>query len=95
MKDSTPKGNDRDIIEGLWIRCMVTAYILIVTEVGKEYDVVRKLKEMKSTVEVAVVYGEYDAFVKFMVDSLKELDAIVTDLRKISGIIRTITLISS
>jgi DNA-binding Lrp family transcriptional regulator len=74
---------------------MVTAYILIVTEVGKEYDVVRKLKEMKSTVEVAVVYGEYDAFVKFMVGNLKELDAIVTEIRKIPGIIRTITLISS
>jgi len=74
---------------------MVTAYILIVTEVGKEYDVVRKLKEMKSTVEVAVVYGEYDAFVKFTVGNLKELDAIVTEIRKIPGIIRTITLISS
>lgn len=88
-------GNDRDIIEEKGVTCMVTAYILIVTEVGKEYDVVRKLKEMKSTVEVAVVYGEYDAFVKFVVDNLKELDAIVTDIRKISGIIRTITLISS
>jgi len=80
---------------GKKLTCMVSAYILIVTEVGKEYDVVKKLKEMKSTVEVSVVYGEYDAFVKFVVESLKELDTIVTNIRKIPGIIRTITLISS
>jgi DNA-binding Lrp family transcriptional regulator len=74
---------------------MVAAYILIITEVGKEYDVVRKLRDMKSISEVSVVYGEYDVFAKFVTESLRDLDSIVTGVRSITGIIRTVTLISS
>jgi len=73
----------------------VTAYILMVTEVGKEHAIADRLRELKALVEAAPVYGEYDLLAKFKVSDLRSLDQVVTEVRNIEGVVRTITLISS
>jgi len=74
---------------------MAVAYILCVTEVGKEKDVQAKLKEINEVKEVYVVYGEYDLVVKVELDDLKALDVFITEkIRGIGHIQMTSTMIA-
>jgi DNA-binding Lrp family transcriptional regulator len=73
----------------------VVAYVLLIAEVGKEYEVVQELKKIKGMKEVKAVYGEFDIVSRIEGVDLKALDEAVTQLRKIPSVIRTVTLISS
>ncbi|BEP16952.1 Lrp/AsnC ligand binding domain-containing protein [Pyrofollis japonicus] len=77
----------------------VLAYLLIVAEVGKEYEIIEKIKEIAKDigveVEPSVVYGEYDIVVRIISDSLRKIDKAVTMIRSLPGILRTITLIAA
>jgi DNA-binding Lrp family transcriptional regulator len=73
----------------------VVIYVLIVTEIGKESEVKAALEKIKGVTEAKTVYGEYDVVARLETPTLKELDEIVTTMRKIPGIIRTVTLISA
>ena len=77
----------------------VVAFVLCVTEIGKEYEVVEKIKSIAGKVgveaEAYVVYGEYDVAVKIVADSLKKIDKAVTMIRSIPSIMRTVTLIAA
>jgi DNA-binding Lrp family transcriptional regulator len=72
----------------------VTSYVLVVTEVGKEHEVVQELLKIEGVSVAQTVYGEFDVITKVDSDNLKDLDAAITRIRKIGGIIRTMTLIS-
>ena len=72
----------------------VTSYVLVVTEVGKEHEVVQELLRIEGVTIAQTVYGEFDVITKVECDNLKDLDAAITKIRKIGGIIRTMTLIS-
>ena len=72
----------------------VIAYVLLVTEVGKEYEIVQELKKIKGVTEAKAVYGEFDIVTRIEGTDLKSLDESVTKLRRISSVIRTVTLIS-
>ncbi len=74
----------------------VTAFILMIIELGMEYDVARRIKEeIPAVKEVHVTYGEYDIVAKIVVGNLKELDEVVTKIRGMPGVKSTTTLISS
>ena len=71
------------------------AYVLLVTEVGKENEIIEELKKIKGVTEARTVYGEFDIVSRIEGLDLKSLDESVTELRKISSVIRTVTLIST
>ncbi len=73
----------------------ITVYILVSTLVGKEYDILDKIRSLKNVVDAYVVYGEYDIIARIEVVNLKELDKIVTTVRQIEGVTRTSTLITA
>lgn len=73
---------------------MESAYILINTETGKEYEVYNAVKEMKGAVEVQIVYGLYDIVMKVESpdsDGIRELIKVIRDLKDIKS---TLTLIA-
>jgi len=73
---------------------MVTAYILLKTASGHDKNMWNAITEVPSVVESAWIYGEFDMLLKVKVDSLDHLDEFVFDeLRKISGITSTTTLL--
>ncbi|MCJ7631205.1 Lrp/AsnC ligand binding domain-containing protein [Candidatus Bathyarchaeota archaeon] len=72
----------------------VSSYVLVVTEVGKEHEIVQELLRIECVSVAQTVYGEFDVMTKIDCDNLKDLDAAITKIRKINGIIRTMTLIS-
>ncbi|MGC8975919.1 MAG: Lrp/AsnC ligand binding domain-containing protein [Thermoprotei archaeon] len=76
----------------------VKAYILVTTSIGLEYDIaeeIMKLENENVRVSVDVVFGEYDLVVTAEGKDLKDVDRLVTNVRRISGVTRTLTLISS
>ena len=75
----------------------ITAFVLMIIELGKEYDIARKIKEEfpNEVKEVHVTYGEYDVVAKVTVRTLKDLDRVVTEIRSMPGVKTTTTLISS
>ncbi len=77
----------------------VVAFVLAVVEIGKEYEVLEKIRkvveEVGASVEAYVVYGEYDVAAKIVAKSLRDLDKVVTRIRGLPGILRTVTLVAS
>lgn len=73
----------------------VIAYILVRINLGREYELLEQIRRLPGVDEVRIVYGEYDMVVKVKVNALFELDRIVTQLRKLNGVLTTTTLISS
>jgi DNA-binding Lrp family transcriptional regulator len=69
-----------------------TAYVLVNTETGLEYDVVRELKKIEGVQEASPVYGAYDIVVRVSSESPQELKRIITwQIRKLHKIRATFT----
>lgn len=72
---------------------MLKAYLLIVCEVGLERNTEEEIKRVGNVTNVDGVYGEYDIIVTVEVNDIKQLDQVVTDVRRIKGVLRTMTLL--
>lgn len=72
---------------------MLKAYLLMVCEVGLEKDVEESLRKIENVTNVDVVYGEYDIIATVEVNDIKQLDNVVTQIRRIKGVLRTMTLL--
>ena len=82
------------IFRGIEKMSQVVAYVLMVTVVGKEHEVIEKLLKINGVSEARTVYGEFDILCVVMQDDLKLLDESITKIRRIESIMRTLTLIS-
>jgi anthranilate phosphoribosyltransferase len=71
-----------------------SAYILGVSQIGREKEVLQNCLNIKDVVEGTVVFGEYDVIVKVVTDDVKELSRRVEEIRRVDGLLRTTTLIS-
>ncbi|MEW6624573.1 MAG: Lrp/AsnC ligand binding domain-containing protein [Bacillota bacterium] len=72
---------------------MKIAFVLIDTMPAKERDICKKLKEMKETVWVYMVLGEYDIIAKIEDENFEKIGNIVKDtIREIEGVTDTKTL---
>ncbi|MEM4229452.1 MAG: Lrp/AsnC ligand binding domain-containing protein [Thermoproteota archaeon] len=72
---------------------MLRAYLLIVCEVGLERDIEETIRRVANVKDVDVVYGEYDIIVKIEVNDIKQLEGVVSEIRRIKGVLRTMTLL--
>ncbi|NIR86453.1 Lrp/AsnC family transcriptional regulator [Candidatus Bathyarchaeota archaeon] len=73
---------------------MVLAYVLITIQSGSENEVLEKISSFKETLEVDMVYGEYDAIVKVQVDEMPNLEKFLSEkLRALPNIFLTTTMI--
>lgn len=73
----------------------VVAYLLMVTDIGKEHEILNQLSKIKGVTEARTVYGEFDVIARVEAGDMRTLDGAVTKIRKIGSVIRTVTLISS
>ena len=73
----------------------VVAYVLAVTEVGKEHEVVKELSKIEGVSEAREVYGEFDIVCIVEGKELGSINKSVTKIRRTKGVLRTVTLISS
>ncbi len=71
-----------------------SAYVLGVSQIGKEKEVLDKCLKIKDVVEGTVVFGEFDIIVKIVTNDLKDLSRRVEEIRNVEGLLRTTTLIS-
>lgn len=73
---------------------MVIAYVLITIQSGSEKEVLKKVSSFKETLEVDLVYGEYDAIVKVKVEELSDLEKFLSEkVRALPNIFLTTTMI--
>jgi len=73
----------------------VVAYVLAVTEVEKEHDVVKELAKIEGVSEAREVYGELGIGCVVEGKELGSINKSVTEIRRTKGILKTMTLISS
>ncbi len=75
----------------------VKAYILAVVEIGKDHEVAERIKALDSTADIFVdlVFGEFDLVAVVKTDSIRKLDRLVTQVRKLNGVLKTVTLVAS
>jgi len=71
---------------------VVSAYILILTEVGKAAEVARKVAEIEGVEAAEDVTGPYDVIVRAKAKDVDELGKmVVARIQAIDGIDRTLT----
>ncbi|EHP70622.1 transcriptional regulator [Metallosphaera yellowstonensis MK1] len=70
------------------------AYVLLITSIGKEMDVVNEMKKLNGIKDATAVYGEYDVVLEVEGANLDELNKVIGQVRRNPHIIRTVTLIS-
>jgi DNA-binding Lrp family transcriptional regulator len=73
----------------------VKAYVVATVKRGKEHEAAEKIRKTKEVTEVLVTYGLYDLVVRIEAKSLGQLDKIVTDVRQMSEIKQTSTLVGN
>lgn len=72
---------------------MVTAFILISTELGEEENLIKQLKSISNVKEAHIVYGVYDIVVKVEAENMNKLKELVTNnIRSLSEVRSTITM---
>ena len=75
-----------------------TSYVLINSDLGKDVEIIAKIKEMLADqndlkFEIQGVYGVYDIILKLFADDSTKLRSIVTnDIRKIEHVQSTLTM---
>jgi DNA-binding Lrp family transcriptional regulator len=62
---------------------------------GTEHAVAEKLRKIEGITDVLVTYGMWDIVARIETESLRKLDIIITDLRKINEIMQTSTLVGA
>jgi len=76
-----------------------TAYVLINSDLGKDIDIIAKIKEILESekdisFEIQGVYGVYDIIVKISSDDSAQVRSIVTNqIRKIENVQSTLTMV--
>jgi DNA-binding Lrp family transcriptional regulator len=73
----------------------LVSYLLLLVDVGKEHSVAKELRRLPGITEAQVVYGEYDIVARIELGDVMLMDETVTMARKLPGVTRTSTLISS
>jgi len=73
----------------------VVSYLLLLVDVGKEHSVAKELGKLPGVTEAQVVYGEFDVVARVELSDVSLLDETVTMARRLPGVSRTSTLISS
>jgi len=71
----------------------VIAFVLATIRTGSEYDVVEEVKGIDGVKEVFITYGVWDVIIRVEVESLSELDRVVTQIRSVKGVEYTTTLV--
>lgn len=75
---------------------MIYAYILAKLETGSESKVLSLIKSMKEMKKASLTYGIYDLCIEGQFKTMEDLDNfLINQLRKITGIKDTVTLIAS
>ena len=70
------------------------AFVLINVSIGREDELIAKIREIDEVVEAFVVMGSYDIIAKLRLEEAKELKPLVTNkIRALVGIRETITII--
>ena len=71
---------------------MVTAYILIQTEVGKAAQVAKDIVDITGVQQAQAVTGPYDVIVRAQAQNIDELgQLVVARVQAVNGITRTLT----
>lgn len=73
----------------------IVSYLLLLVDIGNEHTVARELKKLPGVTEAQVVYGEFDVVARVELSDISLLDETVTMARRLPGVTRTSTLISS
>jgi len=74
---------------------LVKAYFMAIVKRGTEHEVAEQLKKMSDITEVLVTYGLWDLVARIETENLQKLDAIITEIRKITDIVQTSTLVGA
>ena len=73
----------------------IKAYFMAIVKKGTEHEVAGKLRKLDGVADAIVTYGLYDIVVRIEAQNLGQLDALITEMRKIEEILQTTTLVGA
>lgn len=73
----------------------VKAYFMAIVKKGTEHEVAKKLQKLDGVADALVTYGLYDIVVRIETANLGQLDALITEMRRIEEVLQTTTLVGA
>ncbi len=74
---------------------MVTAFVLLTTDLGAETEVMNDMKMIVEIKEAHMVYGVYDIIARIEADTMEDLKNIISwKVRRLNGVRSTLTMIT-
>ncbi|MFX1536109.1 MAG: Lrp/AsnC family transcriptional regulator [Promethearchaeota archaeon] len=73
---------------------MSRGFVFVIVEIGREEAVLKELLKIEGVAEAHVVYGVYDIICKIERPSMEALKEIVKEIRRLTEIRSTMTLIA-
>jgi len=75
----------------------IRAYLLAVVELGKDHQIAEAIKMLDNDANITtdLVFGEFDLVAVIETSSMRKLDQIITKIRSMDGVLKTITLVAS
>ncbi|MFX1317553.1 MAG: Lrp/AsnC ligand binding domain-containing protein [Promethearchaeota archaeon] len=73
---------------------VVLAYVLILAQSGREYEIIESLKEFKQVKDARTTLGSWDIIVSVESESIPDLYVLVDRIRALRHVERTSTLIT-
>jgi len=70
---------------------MISAYILITMQPGKNDKAIKEMREIENIAKISIIAGEYDIVVRAQVKNLEELLDVTDKLQMIEGVGKTTT----
>ncbi|KYH37712.1 MAG: hypothetical protein AYL28_005080 [Candidatus Bathyarchaeota archaeon B23] len=78
-----------------WLGKVLKAYVLMNTDLAKEEEVVKALREIEGVKEAYALYGIYDVIAEVEAETMEKIREIVlTRIRRLESVRTTITLIT-
>ena len=74
---------------------IIKAYFMAIVKRGSEHSVAEQLKKMEGITEALVTYGLWDIVARIETENMQKLDTIITEIRKITEITQTSTLVGA
>jgi len=71
---------------------METAYVLVKSVIAHEMEVMKDILKLEHVREAKGTFGVYDIFVKIETNSSKDIEEVITKIRKVSNVASTTTL---
>ena len=73
----------------------IVGFVLVHVAAGTEHSTIEAIRKIEDVTEAFVTFGSWDMIVRIVTSNIGKLESIISQIRKISDVIQTTSLLTS